>query len=114
MNIAVKKEALEKISIVIADIKKEKSKLTSEIEHNIFRIQESEKYLNSITDKEGIDVKYFSPRNVENKYKDQIEDSKNIIETMHALNRDLYKRRNTLDEYLEHLNFVYSAMNDDF
>lgn len=105
------KYSIENLESVLSDIRNERSILTQQIEQNIVKVNESEKYISSITEKEDEDARIFTPRNMENRYKTQLDDSKLIIESLNSMNRDLYRRRNAMDEKIDKLNSVLKILN---
>ena len=63
-------EILQEVLDLLED---EKTKLYDLVDQNDFRIKEINSYLEDITKKEEDDFKVFSPRNVQNTYREQIE-----------------------------------------
>lgn len=74
---------------------------------NLTRITEIEEYLKSIYEKEDSDFKIFSPRSVENIYKENIDKNKSEKHLLEIENRSHYKRLNQLDRYLSGLKEIY-------
>lgn len=70
---------------------------------NVNRIKEIDLYLKSIYEKEDSDFKVFSPRNVENVFKDTIEENKKEKESLKD-NKNYYPKIAKLDSYLFVLN----------
>lgn len=89
-------QAIENLQYIIAEYAEEERNVRFEIDQNQDRISEAERYLNSLYEKEDIDVKIFSPRNIEDKYKSEILDSKKQIHDLEVTNQELYKRLNRI------------------
>lgn len=78
---------------MLLDFQTEQSELQHQLNQNLERIREAEYYLKTIYEKEDSEFKMFSPRNVENVQKDEIERTnseiekyrKENIETSHSL-----------------------------
>ena len=84
----------------------EAADLQKKININLMSIAEIDEYINSIYEKEGEDFKVFSPRSVDNLYKDDLDahrEKKNILEID---NRCMYKRLNVLNSYIDTLKDV--------
>lgn len=76
------------------------------IRKNLFRISEIEEYLSSIYEKEDVDFKVFSPRNVESIYGEDINNHKSEKHKLEIDNRSLYSKLNKVNSYLEDLESV--------
>lgn len=110
MKVSDIKVCLENVEIVLSDLRKERDSITAIINENILKVNESEKYLNSISEKEDDDARFFTPRNVENRFKSQIEDSENIISSLSSYNIELYSKRNMIDEHISRLKDTASIL----
>lgn len=77
--------------------------LEKKIKDNLFHISEIDTYLNSIYEQEDTDFKVFSPRNVENIYREDIEAHKSEKYKLENDNKNLYSRLNKIRSYLEGL-----------
>lgn len=100
-------KAMEELKALIDEFVEEEKKLTDEIEIRLQAIQQSQKYLDSLYEKEDDGAKFFSPRNVENQYQKEINQSNDRIKSMEAANREDYKQRNRLQECRERLEQIY-------
>lgn len=74
--------------------------LKKNINDNLFRIAEIDKYLDSIYGREEENFKVFSPRNVEHIYRDDISIHKTEKNELEMHNRSLYSRLNKVNTYL--------------
>lgn len=77
--------------------------LESEIKENEFSIEETTDYLDQLYNKETDDFKVFSPRNVLNTQKKEIENNKAKIEKLQNTNSYLRERLKKIKIYLEAL-----------
>ncbi len=77
--------------------------LESEIKENEFSIEETTDYLDQLYNKETEDFKVFSPRNVLNTQKKEIENNKAKIEKLQNTNSYLKERLRKIKVYLEAL-----------
>lgn len=77
--------------------------LESEIKENEFSIEETTDYLDQLYNKETDDFKVFSPRNVLNTQKREIENNKIKIEKLQNTNSYLRERLKKIKVYLEAL-----------
>ena len=77
--------------------------LESEIKENEFSIEETTDYLDQLYNKETYDFKVFSPRNVKNNQKREIENNKTKIEKLQNTNSYLRERLKKIKVYLEAL-----------
>lgn len=66
----------DELNRVLHELYKIKENLQSQIDENSIRIQEVQNYAKGILSKEEEDFKVFSPRKVENIYKDELEESR--------------------------------------
>lgn len=77
--------------------------LEKKIKDNLFHISEIDEYLNSIYEQEDTDFKVFSPRNVENIYREDIESHKAKKYELENDNKKAYSRLNKIHSYLDGL-----------
>lgn len=77
--------------------------LENEIKENEFSIDETTDYLDQLYNKETDDFKVFSPRNVLNTQKKEIENNKEKIEKLQNTNRYLKERLRKIKDYEEAL-----------
>lgn len=70
----------------------EKNELLETIHHNEDKIAEIDRYLESLFEKEDKDFKVFSPRNVENIYRERIEEERTQKEKIEKENQIFYKK----------------------
>lgn len=100
----MKKESVKKLQNMYAEFMDERDRIQKQLDHNVNRIKEIDLYLDSIYKKEDSDFKVFSPRNVENVFKDTIEENKKEKEALENDNKNYYQLLSTLDSYLFALN----------
>lgn len=91
---------------LVQEFLNEKKSFQNKINKNLNRIAEIDTYLNSIYEKEDADFKVFSPRNVENVYKEQIEKGKKEKFSMETENQYQYRQVNRIDRHLANLQAV--------
>ncbi len=102
------------IKETLNEISEEKAGLQEKVNKNLNRIQEIDAYLKSIYDKEDTDFKVFSPRNVENVYKEQIDKGNKEKYTLENENRNLYSQINRLNHYTENIQSLLEDKESDF
>lgn len=88
------------------ELAEERKSFQDKINKNLDSIAEIDLYLQSIYDKEDSDFKVFSPRNVENVYREQIEKGKQEKYAIENENQYQYRQVNRIDRYLESLKVV--------
>lgn len=88
------------------ELLEERKSFQDKINKNLDSIAEIDLYLQSIYDKEDSDFKVFSPRNVENVYKEQIEKGKQEKYSIENENQYQYRQVNRIDRYIESLKVV--------
>ncbi len=98
-----KQSADEKLGTLIAEISSEKEEIAKQIQIHKDEILETEKYLQSVYEKEDTDVRIFSPRNVESRYREEIEKSKRSIHSVEKMNQALYSKKNVLEKRISEL-----------
>lgn len=91
---------------MIHELIEEKKGFQEKLNKNLNRIAEIDSYLNSIYEKEDSDFKVFSPRNVENVYREQIEKAKQEKYSLENENQNFYRQINRIDHYIENLQSV--------
>lgn len=91
---------------MIQELSEEKKGFQDKINKNLNRISEIDAYLNSIYEKEDSDFKVFSPRSVENVYREQLEKAKQEKYVLENENQHLYRQINKIGRYLENLQSV--------
>lgn len=80
--------------------------LDKRIKENLLHISEIDEYLNSIMEQEDRDFKFFSPRNVEHIYREDIEKHKEKKYKLELENRSLYSRLNKCNAYISAIDGV--------
>lgn len=88
---------------IIEELEEDKKAAQKNLNHNLDRISEINIYLKSLLDKEDIDFKVFSPRNIENLYSDQISTCNEEKNKLELENREHYARINKLNSLLSKL-----------
>lgn len=96
---------------MIHELSEEKKGFQEKLNKNLNRIAEIDSYLTSIYEKEDSDFKVFSPRNVENVYREQIEKAKQEKYSLENENQNFYRQINRIDHYIENLQLVSNSMN---
>lgn len=95
----------------------ERGEIENQINNNLDEIKKSKLYLDSLFDKENTDYEVFSPRNIQNVYKSEIEEQKINRKNIEENNQFLYLKINTYDKKLNKLFFVLESIvkkeNDD-
>lgn len=90
----------------LQELSEEKFCFQDKLNINLNRISEIDIYLKSIYDKEDTDFKVFSPRNVENVYKDQIDKLNKEKCILENENQNLYRQINRTQHYIENIQSV--------
>lgn len=90
----------------------EAEELKKNINENLSRIAEIDKYLDSIYGREEENFKVFSPRNVEHIYRDDISLHKVEKSKLEMNNRSLYSRLNKVNVYLSTIDNFISESSD--
>lgn len=98
----------------LQELSEEKAGFQEKVNKNLNRIAEIDAYLKSIYDKEDTDFKVFSPRNVENVYKEQIDKSNKEKYSLENENQHLYRQINRLSHYMENIQAVLDEEDSDF
>lgn len=98
----------ELLNQIIEELEEDKKAAQKNLNHNLDRISEINIYLKSLLDKEDIDFKVFSPRNIENLYSDQISSCNEEKNQLELQNREYYARINKLSSLLSKL-FAYQS-----
>lgn len=98
----------------LQELSEEKAGFQEKVNKNLNRISEIDAYLKSIYDKEDTDFKVFSPRNVENVYKEQIDKSNKEKYALENENQHLYRQINRLHHYMENIQAVLDEEDSDF
>ena len=96
---------------MIRELSEEKKGFQEKLNKNLNRIAEIDSYLNSIYEKEDSDFKVFSPRNVENVYREQIEKAKQEKYSLENENQNFYRQVNRIEHYIENLQSVLDEEN---
>ena len=94
---------------MVQELSEEKKGFQDKINKNLNRISEIDVYLNSIYEKEDSDFKVFSPRSVENVYKEQLDKAKQEKYVLENENQHLYRQVNKIERYLENLQGVLNG-----
>jgi len=96
------------LSDILKELRQESDVLQQQIDECTLSMKEKESYIQSFLDREDRDLKIFSPRNVENIYKDEIEladrQKSDLLENL----KELYRRQNLLSSKIDRLNQVIS------
>lgn len=98
----------ELLNDMLQDLKQEHTELSDIIENNILCIKHIDLYLSSLFNREEDHYKVFSPRNVENMYKSEIDRSNQEKEKYQIENNKLYHERNILSARIATLENILS------
>lgn len=79
----------------------EREEVQKLLNSNLSRVSEIEECLKAIFDKEDSDFHVFSPRSVENVYREEIDHLKTEKRELEVENRSHYRKINKLDHYLD-------------
>lgn len=96
-------EVLEEVLHVLDE---ERKKFLDLVSQNDFKIEKINSYLKELSNKEDEDFKVFSPRNVENVHKKQIEEDNIEKEKYERENVEYVKRMEALKALVDKLNIV--------
>ncbi len=102
--------AIKDVNLMVVELVEEKTKIQIEIDHNNYQINESKKYLLAVENKEDNDLRFFSPRVYESRYKEQVEETKILISTLQNKNVDLYKQQNRLEDEIGKLENIREVL----
>lgn len=91
---------------MLRKLSEEKKGFQDKINKNLNRISEIDAYLHSIYEKEDSDFKVFSPRSVENVYREQLEKAKQEKYVLENENQHLYRQVNKIERYVDNLRSV--------
>jgi len=91
---------------MVEDLQKEYSQLQEKIDDYLVQIKEADCYIQSFYDKEEEDFKFFSPRNVEDLYGEEIARTKTDINTLQQQLNKYYHEQNILRSRIDKLNNV--------
>ncbi len=99
------------LSNICNELRRELSGLNEMIECNECCIKESDKYIQSLIGSEPIDFKFFSPRNVESKHKEEIEKTFCEKKSYEEKNDVLFSKKKVLCERISQLEDVLQHRN---
>lgn len=105
-----KKEILEKL---YDDFLKEKEIIQSKIDECKNKISEASSYINSITDMEDSDFKFFSPRDVESIYKESLKENRNIKEKYEEECQKQLAKKEKIDIRLKRIEYLMLNCSSD-
>jgi len=94
------------LTAMVEDLQKEYSQLQEKIDDYLVQIKEADCYIQSFYDKEEEDFKFFSPRNVEDLYGEEIARTKTDINTLQQQLNKYYHEQNILRSRIDKLNNV--------
>ncbi len=103
----------EKLYQIILDLEAEQAEITNQIQNHEDEILQAKKYLQSLYEKEDIDVKIFSPRNVESRYQGDIKKGKDQVHILEKKNQSLYHNLNVIKKRLMILREVWEENDSD-
>ena len=99
------------LSEIWNELSQEASELETQIQYNLRCIREAEAYVDTFLNSETEDYKVFSPRKAEIIYKDEIEEAKMRITSHEENNRELYQKKNVIDERIRRLETILNHQN---
>lgn len=94
------------LSGMVEELKKEYSQLQEKIDQFSLQIKEADYYIQSFYDKEDEDFKFFSPRNVEDLYGEEIAKTKSNINVLQQQLNKCYHEQNILRSRIDKLTCV--------
>lgn len=97
---------------LVKEMQQEYDDLQKQIDDYDFRIQETDRYIQSFLDKEDKDFKLFSPRNVENIYKDEIERANCDKQKLQQELNKCYHNQNLLRSKMEKLQGIVTDQHE--
>ncbi len=97
---------------IVNEMRQELKDLEDKIKYNLQCIKEAEIYAHLFIDSEPEDFKIFSPRNVENVHKDEIEKAYREKEGCEKQNQQLYVRKDILSEQIKSLENILKHRED--
>ena len=100
------KENIEVLEEVLDVLEDEKRKFYDLVNHNEFRIEEINSYLRELSKKEDEDFKVFSPRNVQNIHREQIEVDMSEIKKCEEENKNYSEKIEALKNLIDKVNAV--------
>ena len=93
------------------ELSQEVTELETQIQYNLRCIREAEAYLNTYLNSETEDYKVFSPRKAEVIYKEEIRDARNKITFHEEDNKELYEKKNIINDRMKKLETVLNRQN---
>ena len=94
------------LTAMVEELQKEYDKLQEKIDDYLVRMKEADCYIQSFYEKEEEDFKFFSPRNAEDLYGEEIARTKTDINSMQQELNKLYHEQNILRFRIDNLNTV--------
>ena len=94
------------------NLKEEADEINKRINENLAKINEIDEYLRYVFENENQDYKFFSPRDVKNIYKENLDNNKTIKSKLENDNRVLYSRLNKINSYTQCLEEAVNKNND--
>lgn len=99
-------DAIQHLELIMNEYSEEETEVKEKISWNLDSIKELSNRLDSLHEKEDIDIKIFSPRNIENQYEFEILENQQKIKDLESENREKYKELNRILHKKEKLNIV--------
>ncbi|MCM1102979.1 MAG: histidine kinase [Clostridium sp.] len=100
----------EKLHQVILDLESEQIEIERQIQEHKDAILQAKRYLESLYEKEDTDVKIFSPRNIESRYKEDIAKGKEQIRIFEKENQAFYHKQNMIKKRISALRDVWQEL----
>lgn len=100
----------EKLHQVILDLESEQIEIERQIQEHKDEILQAKRYLESLYEKEDTDVKIFSPRNIESRYKEDIAKGKEQIRILEKENQAFYHKQNLIKKRISALRDVWQEL----
>lgn len=100
------KENIEVLEEVLDVLEEEKNKFYDLVNQNEFRIEEINSYLQELSKKEDEDFKVFSPRNIENIHREQIETDTSDKKKYEGENAAYHRKIDALKVLIDKVNIV--------
>lgn len=105
-------KSLDVLKDLLSELEVEYDELDIEIKNLEIKVSESDAYIKSFTEKDNNDFKFFSPRNVENIYKEEIDKTINQRQVIIEEVTKLYVKKDILSDRINNLRFAINDLNN--
>lgn len=104
------KENLILLKEVESELIRQKKEIQDLFDQNVFRIEKAESYLKDLTGKEADDFKVFSPRSIENVYRDRIEKETSNKKAYEKENESYQEKLDSLEDMIQKIRTVIQSL----